>query len=346
MKAAVYEGIDKITVKDIPMPVCDENSMILKVEACAVCGSDIRIYHSGNSRVNPPQVIGHEISGIIHEVGANVVGFSVGDRVAMGADVPCGHCPACKAGMGNNCVINYAMGYQFSGGFQEYVLLNSTVVNYGPITKIPDHLSYEEAALAEPLACVLNAMELSDIRMGDTVVVMGAGPIGLMILDMAKRVGAAKTILVQRSRPRLELAQKLGVADVYICTNEEDGIARVLEETDGLGADVIMTANPSPQSQADALLMAKNRARVNFFGGLPADKAMVTLNTNIIHYKELFVMGAHGSTPVQHEKAVKLIASGVIDMKKYMSHTFPLSEIHKAIEMAEGHGGLRVVVKP
>ena len=345
MKAAVYEALDTITVRDIPKPECGPDSIIVQVKACAVCGSDIRIFHSGNNRVKPPQVIGHELSGIIHEVGANVQGFQPGDRIAMGADVPCGICPMCKAGNGNNCAINYAMGYQFPGGFQEYLLLNPTVVRYGPITKIPDHLSFEEAALAEPLACVLNAMELSDIRLGDTVVVMGAGPIGLMILAMAKKVGAAKTILVQRSRPRLELAQSLGVADVYICTNEEDGIARVLEETEGLGADVVLTANPSPQSQADAMVMAKNRGRVNLFGGLPADKANVTLNTNLIHYKELFVTGAHGSTPVQHEKAVKLIASGVIDMKQFISHTFPLDQIHEAFAMAEGHSGMRVVVK-
>lgn len=345
MKAAVFEAIDKMVVKEIPTPRPDENSVLVKVKACAVCGSDIRIFHNGNSRVKPPQTLGHEIAGEVVEVGHNVTKFKVGDRVAIGADVPCGECVFCEAGIGNNCQINYAMGYQFAGGFAEYVLLNKIVVNYGPVHKIPDHISYDEAALAEPLGCVLNALELSNIRLGDTVVIIGAGPIGCMIIEVARKMGASKIIVVQRSRPRLEMAKKFG-ADVYICSSEEDGVARVMEETGGLGADVIITSNPSPDAQVDAINMAKNRARVNFFGGLPKNKSMVTLDTNIIHYKELFVHGAHGAMPVHHQKAVDFIASGMINAKNYISHNFKLEDILNAFAAAEGHSGMRVIVNP
>jgi L-iditol 2-dehydrogenase len=236
------------------------------------------------------------------------------------------------------------MGYQFAGSFAEYVLLNKTVVNYGPVHKIPDSMSFDEAALAEPLACVLNAVELTNIRLGDTVAIIGAGPIGCMIIPIAYMSGAAKVIVIQRSRPRLEGAKKFG-ADVYICSSEEDPISRTLEETGGLGADVIFTANPSPQSHADALKMAKNRARINLFGGLPAGST-VTLDTNIIHYKELFVLGAHGSLPRHHQQALELIAAGRPDIKAFISHHFALEDIHRAFEVAEGHQGMRVVVKP
>ncbi|MCL2098835.1 MAG: alcohol dehydrogenase catalytic domain-containing protein [Oscillospiraceae bacterium] len=344
MIAAVYHGIDKMTVQETKTPHCGDDDILVRVKSCAVCGSDIRIFHHGNPRVVPPQILGHEISGIVESIGKNIKNFKPGDRVAIGADVPCGECIFCKSGIGNNCRINYAMGYQFAGGFAEYILLNKTVVNYGPITKIPDNISYDEAALAEPLACVLNALELSPVKLGDTVVIIGAGPIGCMIIPIAKLLGASKIIVIQRSRPRLEAAKAFG-ADVYICSGEEDPIAAVQNQTGGLGADVIFTANPSPQTHSDALYMAKNRARINLFGGLPKG-SLVTLDTNIIHYKELFVSGAHGSMPHHHIKAVELIASGRLNMKDFISHNYPLSQIAEAFAAAESHAGMRVVVNP
>jgi len=346
MKTAIYENQDNMMIKEIDKPICDDNSALVKVKACAVCGSDIRIFHSGNTRVKPPAIIGHEISGEIAQVGKNVSKLKPGDRVAIGADVPCGECVFCKAGIGNNCQTNYAIGYQFAGGFAEYMLLNQTVVNYGPVQKIPDHVSFNEAALAEPLGCVLNALELAPVKLNDVAIVIGAGPIGMILCEVIKTMGASKVILVNRSMPRLEIARKLGVADVYTCSKEEDTIARVLAETGGLGADVIFTSNPSPQAQAEALHMAKNRARISFFGGLPKNNSLVTLDTNIIHYKELMITGAHGAMPIHHLRGVELIASGRIDVKKFITHTFPLDEILTAFKTAEDHVGLRVVVNP
>ncbi|MGE5558444.1 MAG: alcohol dehydrogenase catalytic domain-containing protein [Bacillota bacterium] len=345
MKAAVFEALDKMAVKEVPIPEADDDSVLVRVKACAVCGSDIRIYHSGNSRVTPPQIIGHEIAGEVVKAGRNVTRVKPGDRVAVGADIPCGECAFCKAGIGNNCQINYAMGYQFAGGFAEYVLLNRIVMNYGPVHKIPVHVSFEEAALAEPLGCVLNGLELSGIRLGDTVAVIGSGPIGCMIIEVARRMGATKIMVLERAAYRLEAAQKFG-ADAYINSAQDDGVAAVLKETSGLGADVVICACPAPEAQVDAIKMAKNRARVNFFGGLPKDKSLVTLDTNIIHYKELFVHGAHGAMPIHHQKAVELIASGAIKAKDYISHRFGLDDILKAFAAAEGREGMRVVVQP
>jgi L-iditol 2-dehydrogenase len=347
MKAAVLEQLEKMVVKEVPTPEVDDDSILMKVKAVGICGSDIRIFHSGNSRVELPQILGHEAAGEIVALGKNVTKFKLGDRISLGADVPCGECVFCEAGLGNNCQINYAMGYQFPGSFAEYVLLNKMVVNHGPIHAIANHVSFEEAALAEPLACVLNACELSSIHLGDTVVVIGAGPIGCMLVETCKKMGA-RVILVQRSHPRLEAAKKFGKdgANVFVCSSEEDAVERVKEETGGLGADVIFTCNPSPDAQVDAIHMAKNRARVNFFGGLPKDKSKVTLDTNIIHYKELIVTGAHGSLPRHHQQAVHLINSGAIDMKRYFTHEFPLGQIQEAITTAESHTGMRVIVKP
>ena len=345
MKAAIVDGIDQITVRDVPIPQTEDNGILVKVKACAICGSDIRILHSGNSRVHYPAIIGHEIAGEVVETGKNVTKFKTGDRIAIGADVPCGGCAFCEAGIGNNCQINYAMGYQFQGGFAEYLPLNQIVVNYGPVHKIPDSMSWEQAALAEPLGCVLNALELSPVKLGDVVVIIGAGPIGCMIVEVAKKMGASKVILVQRSRARLEMAMKTVNADVFVCSEEEDAVKRILLETQGLGADVIFTACPSPAAQQDAISMAKNRARINFFGGLPKEKSKVVLDTNVIHYKELFITGAHGAMPIHHLKAIELIASGTIDVKPFISEQFSLDDIKAAFAAAESHSGMRVIVK-
>ena len=344
MKAAVLEKLDSLVVKEMPDPVIGPDDALIKVHACAVCGSDIRIFHHGNNRVIPPAILGHESCGEVVAVGERVSSLKPGDRVAIGSDVPCGECAVCKAGFGNNCAINYAMGYQFQGSFAEYVPLNKTMLEYGPVHKIPDNMSWDEGALAEPLACVLNAVEFAGINLGDTVVVMGAGPIGCMIVPVALMSGATKVIAINRSPGRLEFAKKVG-ADVVICSSEEDQIERVMEETKGLGADVIFTANPSPQSHSDALKMAKNRGRVNLFGGLPAG-TKVDVETNLIHYKELIVTGAHGSVPRHHRQAIDLIASGKLDIKSFVSHHFSLDDINEAFRVAEGKSGLRVVVTP
>ena len=344
MKAAVLEALEKLVVKEVPYPDIGPDEALVKVRACAVCGSDIRIFRHGNNRVHPPAILGHESAGEIVAVGERVTGFKAGDRVALGADVPCGECPACRAGYGNNCNINYAMGYQFQGSFAEYVPLNKTMLNFGPVHRIPDSMGWEEAALAEPLACVLNAVEIAGVGLGDTVVVMGAGPIGCMIIPVALMSGAAKVIAVNRSPGRLGFASGAG-ADVVVCSSEEDQIARVLKETEGQGADVVFTANPSPQSHADALKMVKNRGRVNLFGGLPAG-TKVELDTNLIHYKELTVTGAHGSVPRHHFQAIGLIASGRLDIGSFVSHRFSLDDIGEAFRTAESKEGLRVIVLP
>lgn len=345
MKAAVLEALDRLVVQDIPKPAVDADSVLVAVKACAVCGSDIRMLHHGNKRLKPPAVMGHESSGVVAECGANVSKFKPGDRVAMGGDVPCGECVFCEAGIGNNCQINYALGYQFPGSFAEYVLLNRIVVNHGPVHIVPDHVSFEEAALAEPVGCCLNALELCQVRLGDTVVVIGAGPIGCMLMELGRIMGCTRVIAVNRSRPRLDVARQFG-ADVCICSAEENAVDRVLAETGGLGADVILTACPSPQAQADAVKMAKNRARVNFFGGLPQDQGTVPIDTNTIHYREVFVMGAHGCMPRHHRQALSLIASGALDVKRYISHRFPLDETPEAFRAAESRAGMRVVVMP
>ncbi|GAJ10869.1 unnamed protein product, partial [marine sediment metagenome] len=253
MKAAVMKELNRIVVREVKEPACGDREAILKVAACAVCGSDIRIYHYGNDRVKFPAIIGHEIAGEIVEVGSMVAQLKAGDRVALGADVPCGTCFWCTNGMGTNCSINYAIGYQFPGGFQEYMLLNETTLRYGPVTRIPTGLSFQEAALAEPLACAINGLELARFGLGKSICIIGLGPIGCMMLELSRIYGASQVFAAQRSRTRLELARQFLPEARFIATEEEEIVETVLRETEGEGVDLAITTSGTVKAQEDAI---------------------------------------------------------------------------------------------
>jgi L-iditol 2-dehydrogenase len=344
MKAAVFKEIDRIAVQEVDIPELPEDGILVKVKACAICGSDIRIYHSGHPMIIPPQVMGHEIAGEIVKTGAAVTKFRVGDRVAVGADSPCGACEMCEKGLGTYCLNLNGVGYTIAGGFAEYCVFPGFAVRNGPIHNIPDHVPYDQAALAEPLGCILNGMERIGVKMGDTVVIMGAGPIGCMMVSVLNSIGAAKVIMMDTSADRIELARRVK-ADVYVCSSQEDGVARVLRETAGKGADVVITANSAWRSHTDAMKMAAIRGRVCLFGGLPEGTLVPQFDTNVIHYRELNLLGAHGAQPRHHKLALDMISSGRIDVSAIITHHFPLSDFGKAMATAEGREGLKVIIE-
>jgi L-iditol 2-dehydrogenase len=345
MKAAVCRELNSIQITERDVPKCGENEALLKIHSCAVCGSDLRIYHYGNDRVTFPAVMGHEIAGEIVETGTKVSGLAQGDRVAVGADVPCGTCYWCRNGMGTNCKINYAVGYQFPGGFQEYMLLNETILKYGPVSRIPDEMSYDEAALAEPLACAVNGFELAAFGPGKSICIIGLGPIGCMMLELSRVFGASRVFAAQRSRVRLEAARAFHPSARYISTEEEDLVKTVLEETNGDGVDTVITAAGTVEAHESAVRIVGHRGYVNLFGGLK-NQPKLCIDSNLIHYKECFVMGSHGSLPRHHRTAVEFIHAGYVHAEQYISETFPLDRIDEAFRYHESRKGLKVVVKP
>lgn len=345
MRAAVLEELNKLVVKKVKKPRLDNDSLLVKVKACAICSGDVRTYHYGSSRVKPPHILGHEIGGEVEEVGSEVREFKPGDRVAIGADMPCGECEFCKNGMSTVCLHNYGVGFQFQGGFAEYIEINPITLRYGPIHKIPEDLSYEEATIAEPLGCCLHALEISQFRAGDTVAIIGAGPMGCLFTELAKNIGASKVILAQRSATRLTLAERFN-PDALISTSEENLVKRVLEETDNLGVDIVVTACSSVEAQEEALAIVKSRGRVNLFGGLPKGHRFMNIDSNTIHYKECIVQGSHGSTPRHHKIALSLLSKGVINGKKYITHRFSLNDIIEAFKVVEKSEGLKVIIVP
>ena len=345
MKKALLTELEHIELVDGKEPTCGSDEAILEVMACAICGSDLRIYHYGNDRVSLPTVTGHEIAGRIVAVGKNANGVQVGDRIALGADVPCGICHWCTNGMGTNCSINYAIGYQFEGGFQQRMRLNATTLNFGPVTQIPDSLGYAEAAIAEPLACAINGLELAQFKPGKSLCIIGLGPIGCMMLELSRVFGASRVFAAQRSAGRLELARNFRPDARFISTEHEDLVSVVMDETHGEGVDCVITTSGTVGAHEQAIQIVAHRGYVNLFGGLK-NQPKLSIDSNIIHYRECFVMGSHGSLPRHHKIAVDMIARGDVDAPAYLSKRFSLEDITEAFAYHESRSGLKAIIEP
>ena len=345
MKAAVLEELNKMVVKEVPEPEVGKGDVLVRIKACAICGSDIRTFHYGHKLVTPPQIIGHEMAGIITRMGGEVRGFKEGDRVTVATSVPCLTCDTCNRGYFNLCDNLTGVGFNYGGGFAEYSVLPEPVLKANNLLKLPDNLSFEYASISEPLACCINGQELSNVQEGDTVVIIGAGPIGCINIAVARVRGAKKVIVCQRSEARLNIARRFG-ADHYINSGNIDPIKAVTDITNGRGADVVLVAAPSGEAQEQALHMAAKRGRVNLFGGLPRTKPTITFDSNLVHYKEIFVHGAYGSTAAQHQEALNLLSSGRIDAKTFISGTVSLDRILEGFKMAEEGKLLKIVVLP
>jgi L-iditol 2-dehydrogenase len=347
MQAAVWRGPDLMQLEERDVPQVVPGSLLINVKACAICGSDLRILHTGNPRISSPRILGHEASGEVVAIGDGVFGFSIGDRVTTGADVPCGECVHCLSGRANCCDINYAVGYQFDGAFAEYMLVSPLIVKNGPLQKISQYTSWEAAALAEPLGCCINGYEraLYQKGSGGNVVVFGAGPIGLMLLSLGCTLGADQLICIEPSEVRRNMATKFG-AHVTIDPSNEDVVAKVMEVTNGVGGNAIFTACPSALAHEQAIAMVAKRGVVNLFGGLSKSAPAISMMSNHLHYREAYVTGSHGSTPLQHSKALAMIQDGTFNANALITDCFALSEIHLGFELAASGLAAKVIIKP
>ncbi len=345
MRAAIYEGKESIQLRQVAVPALPEGGLLLQVKACAICGSDVRTFHHGHRTCKPPWILGHEIAGQVVQVAEGVQAFQVGDRVTVANAIPCGRCRFCVRGWRNMCTSVKAHGSRYPGGFAEYMAIMPEVIEQGAVTHIPDHVSYDEAAISEPLACVINGQELLKVSLGDTVVVVGAGPIGCMHAQVARSRGASRIIHTELKVSRLEQARAFG-ADFIINSSVQDPVERVLEITGGQGADVIIIACPSHQAQEQSLQMAAVRGRISFFGGLPHSEPYIKFDSNIVHYKEITVCGSFTSSPEQNRLALSLIAAGRINTRALITHTLPLDDLVTGMGMIERGEGLKLVVHP
>jgi L-iditol 2-dehydrogenase len=347
MKAAVVEALGVISLKDVPDPELIEGSLRIRVEACAICGSDIRIFRKGDPRATLPRIIGHEIAGVVEAIGGGTAGFTVGDRVTVAPGHGCGACRWCRAGMGNVCVDpRPSVGYASSGGFAEFIVPPVNVVANGFVNHIPEGVSFEHASMAELLACCINGQERAAVGSGDTVLVLGAGPAGCMHVELSRARGAKKVLLSQRSSARLDRAAERFHPDAAFA-GEGPALAEwVLAETGGFGADVVIVAAPSAKAQEAAIPLCAPRGRINFFGGLPKDDRHITIDANVIHYKEIALTGASSSLGRQNREALDLIARGLVHADRYITHRFPLERAAEAFAVVEARQAIKAVVMP
>ena len=344
MKAAVYFGPEKVQVKEVERPRCGRGEILIKVHFCAICGTDVRIYLHGHKKVTPPHIIGHEISGEIAEIGEGVKGYQKGEYVTVVTSVGCGRCKLCRAGYYNLCPSGQAIGYKYPGGFAEYLLVPKEAVGQKAVLKIPENVELLEASIIEPLSCCINGQNYLKIKDDDNVAIFGAGPIGIMHLELA-RARAAKTFLIDISEEKLKFAQEHFSADYFINGQKENLIEKIFSLTNDRGVDVVIVAASSKTAQEQALKITGKKGRISFFAGLPRDDSIINFDSNLLHYQEISIFGSFASYREEYEEALALIGSRRIAAKKIITHQLPLEKIEEGINLIRQGGALKVVLK-
>jgi len=244
------------------------------------------------------------------------------------------------------CPNQTSMGYHYDGAFAQYCRVPAVVLAVDGLNRIPDGVGFPEASVAEPLACVINGQELARVAKGDDVVVLGAGPIGCLHVRVARANGAARVVLVDLNQARLEQAAELARPDAAICSADQDPVAAVMALTGGRGVDVAITATASGAAQEQALQMVARRGRLSLFGGLPKDRPTITLDSNLVHYRELTLVGANGSSPEHNARALDHIATGVVPVADLITHRLPLDDVLHGLEIVADGEAIKVTIEP
>ena len=337
MQKAVLKDIKTLVFEEAPVPARPPDGLLLKVKTCGVCATDVKIYNYGHHNIRLPRVLGHELAGVIEEVGPAASGeFVPGQRVAVCAVVNCGECEYCLHGVPSMCDTLEAFGYHYDGGFQEYMVVPAKAIRCGGVQVLPDGISFEEAAVAELLACAINGQRLSDFRFGESVLVIGAGPVGLMQARLARARGCGPVFMSDVLPEKLALCRELCGPDLDGALNAGDGdgfAEEAMEATGGRGFDQVMICCGAAAAQQVSLGLVAKCGCVNFFGGLPKGKSEVLLDTNLIHYKQCRVVGTHGSTALDNREAVQQVARGGVVVKDLISSRIELAEVEPALQL-------------
>ncbi len=341
IKAAFFYGKEDIQIHEVNIPKIKEDEILIKVRVCGICGSDVRSYYKGvEGRYKIPLILGHEVSGQVFKIGGKIDGFAIGDRVVVAPIYGCGKCSFCLSGQENLCKDVMVFGCNLDGAFAEYMKIPAQAIQRGALVKIPDELSDEEAALIEPFSCCLHGILRANVEPGDTVVVIGAGPIGLAHLTLLKILGSGKVIVSDIVNKRLERAKKFG-ADATVNSKEGNLPLKVKELTKDKGADSVIVAAPSKEAVEAGLKIVRRGGSVVIFGGCPAN-SLIQIDPNLIHYSEITVTGSIDSTIDDFRRTVQLISR--LNLKPFITHRFPSEEVHQAIQVMKDKKGLKVIL--
>jgi L-iditol 2-dehydrogenase len=345
MKAVFLTSSRTLELRDVPEPNVPDDGIVIEVKACGICGSDLRRWTEGPPTGSREVIPGHEAAGIVIESGQDCSGFKVGDLVAIAPDIHCGDCYYCRKELYNLCDNLKFLGVTpgFPGGFAERMALTREILTNGIINKMPEGLSFEHAAVSELCCSVLATHEKAGTNENDTVVVIGAGPAGCLHVSVAGQRGARVCVL-EISEARRGMVRKFS-PDLVLDPSSENIVSRIKEFTGGVGADIIICANPVAQTQKLGVEIVRKGGRVVLFGGLPKANPMTTLNSNLIHYGEILVVGAFSYHPRFHKLALSLLAEGKLPAELLITHTFGLEKINEAYNTAASGEALKVIMK-
>ena len=346
MLAATYTQGKGFAITDVPKPEIHADELLLRVHATAICGTDVKIVRNGSRRAKDGQrlVLGHEFVGTIEAVGSGVTGYKTGMRIGVAPNFGCGRCEACKLNMANMCADYSAFGIDMDGSHTGFVRVPAAVIAQGNIAVLPENVAWDQAALAEPLSCVLNGQNSVALKAGESVAVYGAGPMGLLHVALGVARGANPIVVVDTNAERLGKAKEVG-ATVTVDSSRESVPERVKEATGGRGLDIVFTAVSVAQIVPEALQLLAPFGRLCLFAGLLKGKSEVTLDANLIHYRNLVVTGTTGGCNADYRAAMDLIVSGRVDVRPVISHVMPMSKMGDAYELALAGKGLKIVMR-
>lgn len=334
MLAAVLYGREEVRMEHVSLPTIDKGDVLVRVRAALTCGTDVKVFRRGyHARmIVPPALFGHELAGDIVAIGDHVEDWKLGQRIVAANSAPCLKCLYCRKGQENLCedlLFN-------NGAYAEYIRIPSRIVRRN-MYEIPDHLDYRDAALAEPLACVLKGLEDTNVRPGDNVVVIGQGPIGLMFVRLA-RVYGTRVIAVGRRTSQLERALRMGAHDALLNSEPEEVVRQVKALTGGYGADVVIEAVGKPETWELSVHLLRRGGTVNFFGGCPND-TRVNLETSLLHYSELTCLASFHHTPAYIRKALDIVSRGDITARDFINREEPLTNLLEVMKHLMSHNG-------
>jgi L-iditol 2-dehydrogenase len=343
MTAAVLYGKEHLEIEQVDVPSIGPGDVLVRVRAALTCGTDVKVFKRGyHARmIKPPALFGHELAGDIVAVGPLAKGFAVGQRVTAANSAPCGDCFYCSRGQENLCedlLFN-------NGAYAEYIRIPERIVQKN-LHVLADGVGYQDAALAEPLACVMRGLEESGVRSGDTVAIVGLGPIGMMFVRLAKAVYQARVIAIGRRQPQLDRAARMGADALILNKDGADAVSAVKRMTHGRGADIVIEAVGLPELWQLGVHMLRRGGVVNFFGGC-ASGTEVRLDTNLLHYSEITCKASFHHTPALMRKALESITRGYVTAKDFVNGVEPLANLLEVMQHLMSHNGhLKTAIIP
>lgn len=341
MQGVFFLGPGQLELREVPIPEPDPGEVIVKVESATTCGTDLKAWKRGHKLFKPPMPFGHEFAGYIHSVGEGVTRWKAGDAVVGANSAPCNQCWYCRHGRQQQCL---ELESRFNWGtYAEYVRVNRYIVAQN-LHPVPSHLPFTEASFVEPLACAVLCAVNADIQLGDTVAIIGVGAQGLMQIQLAKALGAARVIAVGRAHGRLERAKAVG-ADVIMSSLDVDPVEAVKELTEGRGADVVIEAAGSAETWAQAVMMGRPGATVMQFSGLPGG-TQVSFDATKLHYGEITMKGIFHHIPRTVEQALQLLSSGQVTVKPILDGVIPLNQVEDGLGRMARSEAIKLAVVP